>query len=108
MDFNEINNGILYLYSLEGELVINGIPSNIELSVSEAEEKNLLLRYLIVIPNYQNIEVNMGKFLIDTKDISLIEKGNNIYELTIFNNCHFSYGYLFEIKNNKIVNIKEE
>ena len=52
MDFNEINNGILYLYSLEGELVINGIPSNIELSVSEAEEKNLLLRYLIVIPNY--------------------------------------------------------
>ena len=50
----------------------------------------------------------MGKFLIDTKDISLIEKGNNIYELTIFNNCHFSYGYLFEIKNNKIVNIKEE
>ena len=37
----------------------------------------------------------MGKFLIDTKDISLIEKGNNIYELAIFNNCHFSYGYLF-------------
>ena len=43
MNFNEINNGILYLCSPEGELVINGIPSNIELSVSEAEEKNFTI-----------------------------------------------------------------
>ena len=43
MDFNKINCGILYLYSPEGEFVINGIPSNIELSFSEAGEKNFTI-----------------------------------------------------------------
>lgn len=54
----------------------------------------------------------MEQILIDSENLVLVKKkdckGNEYYELAIFENNHFSYGFTFKINNNQIENICEE